>query len=90
MLTKGVRFGWGAVTDIGRGGCYIETPQLLPVGSEVLLRLNIASINLEVAAKVVTNHPLVGMGMQFLAIPETEESKFTAMLFRVAEMARES
>jgi hypothetical protein len=61
---------------------------LLPVGSDVQLRLNIANISLELSAWVATNHPLVGMGVQFLPIPESKQSEFTAMLAQVAAMTR--
>jgi len=86
ILAHGRRFGWGTVTDISRGGCYVETEQLLPIGSDVQLRLNIANMSLEISAWVATNHPLVGMGFQFLPIPESKQSEFTVMLAQVVAM----
>ena len=84
IFAKGERCGWGSVTDISRGGCYIEIPHPLPIGSEVQLRLNFGGLDFDVAAKVATSYPLVGMGMVFLPIPEAEQNKLTAILARVA------
>lgn len=65
--------GWGTVSEIGRGGCYIETGQPLPVGSRVQLRLTMDCATLEIGAEVVWITPQVGMGMRFdVASPQIE------------------
>ena len=67
--------GWGTVSEIGRGGCYVETGQPLPVGSKVQLRLCLDSASLEIAAEVAWMTPQVGMGMRFeVAAPQIEQA----------------
>jgi len=63
------------VSEIGRGGCYIDTHQPMPVTTGVNLRISLAGEILETGAKVAWNTPQVGMGMRFeVASPELENS----------------
>ena len=41
IFQDGRHCGWGTVSEIARGGCYIETNQPLPPGSKAQLRLAI-------------------------------------------------
>ena len=67
--------GWGTVSEIGRGGCYVETGQPLPIGAKVQLRLSMECATLEIAAEVVWITPQVGMGMRFeVAAPQIEQA----------------
>jgi hypothetical protein len=68
ILHSGRCWGWGNVSDISLGGCYIEILHPLPVGSEAQLRLTIADTFVDVGAKVVLATPLVGMGMEFVVV----------------------
>ena len=73
IFQSGKLTGWGTVSEIGRGGCYIETGQPLAVGTKVQLRLCMESATLEIAAEVVWMTPQVGMGMRFdVASPAIE------------------
>ncbi len=73
IYQSGKRTGWGTVSEMGRGGCYIETGQPLPVGAKVQLRLSLDSATLEIGAEVVWMTPQVGMGMRFeVAAPQIE------------------
>ena len=73
IFQDGKLTGWGTVSEIGRGGCYIETGRPLPVGSKVQLRLSMESATLEIGAEVVWMTPQVGMGMRFeVAAPQIE------------------
>jgi PilZ domain-containing protein len=73
MFQSGKLTGWGTVSEIGRGGCYIETGQPLPVGSKAQLRLSLEHATLEIGAEVVWMTPQVGMGMRFdVASPAIE------------------
>jgi hypothetical protein len=75
IFQSGKLSGWGTVSEIGRGGCYIETGQPLPVGSKVQLRLSMDSATLEIGAEVVWMTPQVGMGMRFeVAAPQIEQA----------------
>ena len=84
LLQDGKRCGWGTVTDIGRGGCYIESAQALPVGSDVQLRLTIANVALFVGAKVAFSDPQLGMGMVFRVVPQEQGSKLAGLIEKLA------
>lgn len=65
--------GWGTVTEISRGGCYIESAHPLTIATAVQLRLTIAGTVVDVGAKVAWITPQVGMGVYFEAVsPEAE------------------
>jgi PilZ domain len=83
ILQSGKRWGWGKVSDISRCGCYIETDHPLPNGTEAQLRLTIADMLLDICAKVVSTTPVVGMGMEFTAVPDEQENKFAQILHKI-------
>ena len=69
---------------VSRGGCCIETTQLLPPGTEVQLRLIIADTALYTSAKVVVTDPLVGMGMDFMVVPPEQGNKLAQIIEKIA------
>ena len=84
IFQSGKRSGWGTVKGVSRGGCYIETTQLLPPGTEVQLRLTIADTALYTSAKVVATDQLVGMGMDFMVVPPEQGNKLAQIIEKVA------
>lgn len=54
-------------SDISLHGCYVETLMPLPVGERVRLRLWLWDEAVVTTAIVATNHPGVGMGLEFLS-----------------------
>jgi hypothetical protein len=84
ILQSGKHLGWGTVKDISCGGCYIETTQPLPSGTEVQLRLAIADIALYTGAKVVASDPQVGMGMDFMVVPPEQGNKLTQIIRKLS------
>jgi hypothetical protein len=83
ILQSGERWGWGTVSDISRGGCYIETMHPLPTGTEAQLRLVIAGIFLDISASVVSSDPMFGMGMDFLVVPTELWNKLPQIIEKV-------
>lgn len=77
------RWGWASVNEISRGGCYIETIQPLPVGTTAPLKITINDLSLEVTARVASNDPSTGMGMEFLAVPAEQQTILTEILRRL-------
>lgn len=84
ILQDGKRTGWGKVTDISLSGCYIETVHPFTPGGEVILRLTIAGIELEVGARVVWTTPQVGMGMAFLIASADERIRIAEINDEIA------
>jgi Tfp pilus assembly protein PilZ len=56
---------WGTLADICLGGCYVSTFSPLTVGTPVVLVIKNKNLEINIAGKVVTFHPGVGMGVQF-------------------------
>jgi len=81
---QGSRWGWGRVNDLSTIVCYIEIVHLLPVGSDAQLRLTIADISVDLAAKVVSNDLGIGMGMEFVAATPEQLNKLAQIVSRVS------
>jgi hypothetical protein len=81
---EGKRITWGRLTDISRGGCYIETERPLPCGADTQLRLTVAGASLDICAKVAGNTPLFGMGMQFVALSPEQDAKLAQIVNSIA------
>lgn len=59
-------------TDLGRGGCYVDTMNPFPVGTMVRLRLTKDGMSFRLDARVVYSQVGVGMGLQFTAVPQEQ------------------
>ncbi|MGB7023766.1 MAG: PilZ domain-containing protein [Candidatus Acidiferrales bacterium] len=55
-------------TDLGRGGCFVDTISPFPVGTSVRLRLTVEQKSFEASAKVVYSMIGMGMGLAFTSI----------------------
>lgn len=55
----------GRMTDLGLGGCYVDSLSTFPVGTHVRVRLTREDLEFEADAKVVYSQPGMGMGMAF-------------------------
>jgi hypothetical protein len=80
IYQHGSRWGWGQVNELSRGGCYIETANPLPAGTEMQLRLTIAESTLEIGAKVAATDPVIGMGMEFTAVTPEQAGKLAEII----------
>jgi len=85
ILQSGKSWGAGKVSDISRGGCYIETMHPLPTGAEAQLRLTIAGILLDIPANVVSSDPMFGMGMDFVVVPIEHWNKLPLVIEKVTK-----
>lgn len=57
----------GRTTDLGLGGCYIDTMNPFPVGAEVKVRIQRENESFEAQARVVYSLAGMGMGMAFVS-----------------------
>lgn len=83
-MRDGKLCGWATVSEIGAGGCYIETSQPLPFGTDVQLRLTISDAVLEVGARIVWTTPQIGMGAHFEAVSPKAEDQLALILAKLA------
>lgn len=64
----------GRTSDIGLGGCYVDTLTPLSVGAVVRLRLERELRQVDAVAKVVFAHPSMGMGLRFCEVNPAHEA----------------
>jgi hypothetical protein len=56
------------IADISSQGCYVETVNPLPLGSEVRLRIRHGGETFEAEGVVVNSQPYMGMGVVFAKV----------------------
>lgn len=79
---------WGTLADICMGGCYVNTFSPLPLGTAVVLVLGSKNLQINIAGKVVTFHPGVGMGVQFAGFVQPNgEAQLKTLLDELALLA---
>jgi PilZ domain-containing protein len=72
---------WGTLSDISYGGCYIYTFSPLTAGQMITLVIKANDVEINVAGKVVSSHPGVGMGIAFQGfIQEDGEARLKAYI----------
>ena len=57
----------GRTIDLASGGCYMDSLSTFPAGSEVSVRITRDEDLFEVQARVVSDHPGMGMGLAFVS-----------------------
>lgn len=55
-------------SDLSLGGCYVKTMATIPVGTKLGVSLWLGEDKVTISAMVVTCHPQVGNGIQFLSM----------------------
>lgn len=78
-LKSGTRFST-RTTDLGPGGCFVDTLMPLPIGSEVSIRLDKDNINFETTGTVTFSQAGLGMGIAFGEMPPEKQAAFDAWL----------
>ncbi|HZQ70433.1 MAG TPA: PilZ domain-containing protein [Terriglobales bacterium] len=59
---------WSKTTEMGLGGCFVEMPMPLPVGTTLKISLWVKDEKLRFSGKVVNSRPGFGVGIQFTEI----------------------
>ena len=70
----------GRASDLGAGGCYIDTMTPFPVGTSLVLNLTSESHSVHAMANVVYAHTGMGMGLAFAEMTPTQRANLTAWL----------
>jgi len=78
-LPRGAKLS-GRTSDIGRSGCYIDTLNPLPKGSQVRLRMPHHGETFEGIGRVVYTSPALGMGLVFETVTAEEQAKLERWL----------
>ena len=72
-----------ATSDLGLGGCYIESMYPFPAGTRLELKVE-AGDTLVISAKVVTCDPQFGNGIEFLRMLPEDEAVLVKFLEKFA------
>jgi PilZ domain-containing protein len=88
IFQHGSRCARGTVTEIGHGGCYVESGTTMPAGTSVYIRVTVAGIVLETPAVIAWVTPQVGMGARFGMDSAQAATKLAQMLQRVSGETR--
>lgn len=78
-LISGTRFST-RTTDLGPGGCFVDTLMPLPVGASVRVRLHKDNMAIEVLGTVTYSQSGLGMGVAFDNMPPEKASALDAWL----------
>jgi hypothetical protein len=73
---------WGELQDLSVGGCYVNTPVPLPMGTKTDVRITVRGESVELAALVRANHPGVGMGLEFVEMTPEAQQKLAELMRR--------
>jgi len=72
-------------TDISLGGCYVEMPSTLEVGTIVDMRLWLGGQEVHARGVVVTCHPRFGNGIKFTSMSFEDENRLSCYLDAIAD-----
>lgn len=78
-VKSGTRFST-RTTDLGPGGCFVDTLMPLPVGSSVTVRLQKDNISFEAVGAVTFSQAGLGMGIAFAPMPPEKQAALDAWL----------
>ena len=70
----------GRASDLGAGGCYVDTMTPFPPGASVMLTLSSEKHNVHVKANVVYARTGMGMGLAFTEMTAKQKDNLTAWL----------
>jgi len=74
------------ISDLGLGGCYIDTITPLPLGSGVRLGLLKGKQVVEVDGKAIYSHPGLGMGIAFTTASPEQRAALDRWVAELAEL----
>lgn len=75
---------WGAFTDVSLHGCYIEVTATFPLGSRLLLSLELGGLRAEMNGEVRISYPFLGMGIAFREMSEENRRRLAEMVRSLA------
>src|SRR5450755_1506066 len=77
----------GHVSELSSNGCYVDTPEGFPIGTELYLSILYGSSKCDLTGRAIYKHDSWGMGVAFDDMSEEQRSIIDAWL---AELARKT
>jgi CheY-like chemotaxis protein len=68
------------LTDISSGGCYVETTDTMPTGTQVEVLVRTDEVRLKLSGKVHATHPGFGMGVEFTRKTEHQREQVKQLI----------
>jgi len=78
---------WSKTTEMGLGGCFIEMPMPLPVGTTLKISLWVREQKLRFSGKVVNSRPGFGVGVQFTDVSPEDAEHLKEFLRSITRLA---
>jgi hypothetical protein len=75
---------WATVTDLSRGGCYLEMQATFPADTKLSMVIEARGIRFRAKGVVRICYPFLGMGMVFTEIPATDQARLNELLLLLA------
>jgi hypothetical protein len=79
---------WGTVADLSLGGCYVEMPIPLQLGTRLKIRIWIAQAKVAAQGEVAHRTPGLGVGIRFKQISDQDLEVINLFLGKLAPFAR--
>jgi hypothetical protein len=77
---------WGKAVDLSTGGCFVEMPIPLALGTKVRIGLWLNENKLLFNGKVVNSRPGFGIGIQFIELPEEMAEQLRKFLRSISQI----
>jgi hypothetical protein len=75
---------WATITDLSRGGCYLEMQATFPADTKLTMVIEVRGIRFRATGVVRICYPFLGMGMVFTQIPATDQARLNELLLLLA------
>jgi hypothetical protein len=78
---------WATITDLSRGGCYVEMQATSPQGTRVDMQIEVEGIRIRVKGEVRVCYPFLGMGIAFTEISPEDRERLESILGKLASQS---
>lgn len=75
---------WATITDLSRGGCYLEMQATFPADTLLSMVIEVRGIRFRAKGVVRICYPFLGMGMVFTDMPAIERERLNELLLLLA------
>jgi PilZ domain-containing protein len=75
---------WATITDLSRGGCYVEMQATSPRDTSVNMVLDVNGVRVQMKGVVRVSYPFLGMGIAFTEVTAENRTRLDEILTRIA------
>jgi hypothetical protein len=78
---------WATITDLSRGGCYVEMQATSPRDTPVNMVIDVKGVRAQIKGIVRVTYPFLGMGIAFTEMTAENQARLDDILMRLAGQA---